>query len=161
MQIREATLNDLEQIEQIYSHARSYMRLNGNMNQWIGGYPQRDLLESDIAQHHLFVVEENEELLAVFACIYGEDPTYKVIYDGAWPNDEPYAVIHRIAIKANKKGIATYCITHVLDKYRNVRIDTHKDNIPMQSLMKKLGFAYCGIIIIADGSPRLAYQKTI
>jgi len=29
----------------------------------------------------------------------------------------------------------------------------------MQRLLEKNGFVYCGIIFLADGSPRLAYQR--
>lgn len=43
----------------------------------------------------------------------------------------------------------------------NVRIDTHRDNQPMQALLKKCGFAYCGRIFLADGSERIAFQKTL
>ena len=37
-------------------------------------------------------------------------------------------------------------------------LDTHKDNI-MQYNIEKYGFTYCGIIYLASGDARLAYQK--
>ena len=43
----------------------------------------------------------------------------------------------------------------------NVRVDTHEDNKPMQHLIAKAGFAYCGVIHLADGDPRLAYQLVL
>ena len=38
-------------------------------------------------------------------------------------------------------------------------IDTHKDNAIMQHNIVKHGFSYCGIIHLASGDERLAYQK--
>ena len=41
----------------------------------------------------------------------------------------------------------------------NIRIDTHRDNRIMRHNIEKHGFAYCGIIYLANGDERLAYQK--
>lgn len=69
-----------------------------------------------------------------------------------------YGVIHRIAVAEHNKGVATYCIQWCLNKFPNIKIDTHKDNIPMQKTILKNGFTYCGIIKKEDGTERLAYQ---
>lgn len=42
---------------------------------------------------------------------------------------------------------------------RNIRMDTHRDNTIMQHCISNDGFAYCGIIYLANGDERLAYQK--
>ena len=42
--------------------------------------------------------------------------------------------------------------------YDELRIDTHKDNIVMQRAVLRGEFQYCGIIHLANGDPRLAYQ---
>ena len=48
--IRPAANADLPAIEDIYETARAYMRANGNPHQWSDyGYPERELLLSDIA----------------------------------------------------------------------------------------------------------------
>ena len=46
-------------------------------------------------------------------------------------------------------------------EFPNLKIDTHRDNYPMQKSLKKNGFEYCGIIYLADGNERLAFQKSI
>ena len=43
----------------------------------------------------------------------------------------------------------------------NVRIDTHADNAIMQHNILKHGFRFCGTILLANGDPRLAYQKLL
>ena len=41
----------------------------------------------------------------------------------------------------------------------NIRIDTHRDNHIMQHCISRYGFTYCGIIYLASGDQRLAYQR--
>lgn len=161
MTIRKAVKNDLPHIFEIYARARKFMAENGNPNQWEDIKPRKELVESDIEKGISYVCEKDGEILGVFAFIYGEDPTYKIIYDGEWLNDKPYAVIHRIASSGKVKGTGEFCLKWALSQYPNIRIDTHRDNTVMRYLMDKLGFAYCGIIHLEDGDERLAFQKII
>ena len=66
MEIRRATSGELDAILEIYADARRYMREHGNMEQWAGGYPPRELVERDIEQGICHVCEEDGELLGVF-----------------------------------------------------------------------------------------------
>jgi RimJ/RimL family protein N-acetyltransferase len=83
-----------------------------------------------------------------------------VITDGAWVNDKPYGVIHRIASAGYRKGIASFCMAHCFRLCGNLKIDTHKDNHPMQNALAKNGFVRCGIIYLQNGDERIAFQKT-
>ncbi len=159
MEIRKATTCELDAILEIYAGARRYMREHGNMEQWAGGYPPRELIERDIEQGICHVCVEAGELLGVFCYFYGEDPTYLCIEDGAWLNDRPYGVIHRIASAAHRRGVASACFDWAFARCGNLKIDTHHDNIPMQRSLAKNGFSRCGIIRLANGDPRIAYQK--
>ena len=40
----------------------------------------------------------------------------------------------------------------------NIRIDTHRDNQTMRRLLARYGFIECGIIYLANGDERLAFQ---
>ena len=51
--------------------------------------------------------------------------------------------------------IYSYCF----DIVKSLRIDTHRQNIPMQNSLVKNGFRYCGIIYLESGDERIAYQK--
>ncbi len=156
--IRPAQIGDLNAIEAVYAAARAYMRKNGNMAQWTDGYPQRDLLESDIANQSLFVIEENGAVHAVFAFILGDDPTYGYIENGKWLNDRPYGAIHRIGGDGAVKGVLAQALAFALRSTGEVRADTHEDNLPMQRALEKNGFIRCGIIYLLNGDPRIAYH---
>ena len=45
-----------------------------------------------------------------------------------------------------------------LARISHLRIDTHADNRVMQRAVEKVGFTRRGIIYIADGTPRIAYD---
>ena len=161
MRIRPSTHSDLPQLLQIYETARRFMQQTGNAGQWMDGYPKEELLISDIKQGHSYVcLNENNEIAGTFYYIVGEEPTYLNIYEGSWLNNDSYGVIHRIASSGKQKGIAETCINWCLEKCRNLRIDTHRDNKVMQNILQKLGFTYCGIIYLENGDERLAYQKS-
>lgn len=159
MNIRKARASDIPVIEEIYRQARAYMRENGNLHQWVNGYPNRATVEQDIAGGNCHVCEEYGTIIGVFALFQGPDPTYLKIFDGSWCNDAPYVVIHRIAVAAHRKGVASRCFDFALEQCSNLRIDTHHENIPMQKSLEKNGFRRCGVIFLANGDPRIAYHK--
>lgn len=159
MLIQKATLEDIPEIEAIYDLARSYMRRQGNMKQWTGGYPQPEIIKNDIQNGNLYKVTDDEGISAVFCYFEGVDPTYNKIYNGEWLNSEPYGVIHRIAVAKHRVGLATLCFDYCLNRCHNLKIDTHRDNIPMRKSLMKNGFHECGIIYLLSGDERIAYQK--
>lgn len=156
--IRKATMADIPDIITIYNSAKAFMRRSGNMTQWINGYPGEREILNDIAKSNLYVGLDAEGTIElVFAFIIGNDPTYDVI-DGSWLNDEPYGTIHRIASLGRRGGAVDRCVDFCLSKVENIRIDTHRDNLPMFSALERCGFKHCGVIICADGTPREAFQ---
>ena len=138
MNIRQTRQEDLAEVMAMYDYARRFMQEHGNGNQWINGYPSEELISNEIKASHSFVCEnEQGELVGTFCYIEGIDPTYLKIYEGEWLNDEPYAVIHRMASNGKQKGISTECLKWAFAHCDNIRIDTHRDNIVMQNLLKK------------------------
>ena len=159
LSIRPATDADLEAIESIYDSARRFMRQTGNLHQWVNGYPSRAVITADLEAGHLFVCEENAGILGVFCFFIGNDPTYEKIYDGTWLKKGESGVIHRIAVAGPGKGVAQFCFDYAFSQCGNIRIDTHRDNAPMQKALLKNGFARCGVIYLLNGDERIAYQK--
>lgn len=159
MEIRRATLQDLDRMLEIYDYARAFMRSTGNPTQWSGGYPSRELLLADIEEGISFVAEEEGVIHGTFMFYNGKDGIYDVIEDGAWLNDEPYAVIHRIAGDGQIKGLLSMAVEYGSQFSDNLRMDTHRDNRVMQHTLEKNGFVRCGIIHLENGDPRIAYHR--
>ena len=164
--IRKTTFKDLPEVMKIYADGRQIMYNCKNPEQWGDFHPPQSMVEEDIKQGKSYVYVVNldglsEAILAVFFLCTEPDPTYKVI-DGSWLNEEPYGTVHRIARRdiPEAKGAGAFCLNWCYDQTKNIRIDTHKDNVPMLKLLKNLGYTECGIIYLENGDERVAFQKS-
>lgn len=158
-QIRRAKDGDLPEIKEIYAYARSFMARTGNPNQWGQKNPPPEQLVEDIREGKLYVVTEAGQIHGVFFFSLGSDPTYNYIEDGQWHSHMPYGTIHRIASDGSG-GVFGAALDFCRKRSSYLRIDTHEDNKIMQHVVQKHGFRRCGIIYVADGSPRIAYDRT-
>ena len=157
-QIRLARPEDLDEVMGLYDRARAFMRAHGNSVQWTGGYPSRELAEADCAAGHLWVLDGSAGLLAVMTVLPGPDPTYAEIAGEPWLDDEPYTVMHRLAVGESGHGAGSRCLSWLRGQHDNVRADTHALNLPMQRALEKAGFERRGTITLEDGSERVAYH---
>lgn len=155
--VRKATDADLARIEEIYAGARRFMAENGNPNQWRNNNPPVAQLKEDIRLGNLYVITAENCIHGVFYFYIGEDPTYNCIEDGEWRSNSQYGTIHRIAGDGSG-GVLRTAVEFARKKIGHLRIDTHEDNKIMQSAVMKQGFCRRGIIYIADGTPRIAYD---
>ena len=162
MEIQKATPSDLDTILDIYAYARCFMAKTGNGTQWGNVWPPAELIEKDIAEGKSYVAKGGEKILAVFFYDYGKDvePIYRLFhYGGPWMNDEPYGVVHRLAVAKEGTGVGKECIQWALDESGHLRVDTHENNAVMQHILKEMGFSYRGIIDIPeDTDTRMAFE---
>ena len=170
MKIRLSKTDDIPEIMIIIDDAKTYLA-SQNINQWQNGYPNSEQVENDILKGESYVVvNDKNQIIATSMFTLRKEPTYKEVIDGCWiiSEDEVYGVIHRMAIKKEfrKFGLATFLFDefHQQLKDKNIeslKIDTHEENTGMQSLIKKLGYTYCGIIYTSYNAKRLAFEKVI
>ena len=162
MVIRQSTPEDLPEILRLIAAARAFMVEHGNPLQWPEGYPSAEQLSSDIARVHSYVcaAPEYAGLVGTFYFAVEEEPSYQHI-EGRWLNDTPYGVIHRLASDGRARGLFRECLAFASKHCSEIRVDTHEDNAPMRQLLVAEGFVPCGTIYVADGSPRIAYQKSL
>ncbi len=158
IQITSSRIEDIEVIMSIFDSARRYMRANGNLTQWGDGYPSQDLIVGEILQGTLYSCICDGEVVGVFSFRIGIEPTYARIYKGCWRNEAPYGVIHRLASNGKCRGISAACISWCRNKISHLRADTHADNKIMQQVLLQQGFEPCGIVIVHNGTERIAYE---
>ncbi len=169
MKVYKATLNDFEDIKLIHSLAIAHMNEEKNHNQWMKNDEKfLNKMIDYIKNDEFYIVKENEETIGFFAMIFGIDITYNVI-EGKWINNDEYVTIHKIASKYYRRHIASFILSYVEETIakkgiKNIRIDTHVDNVSMNAFLLKNGFIKCGTISITcnfedKNSLRIAYQK--
>ena len=158
MIIRKAKEDDLESVFRIYEVARAFMKKTGNPNQWRDKHPPKEMLCDDVVRERLYVAEEDGVLYGAFALYAEGDPVYDTL-GATWQNDAPYIAIHRVASSGEKRGILRAFVEYALTVSKNIKIDTHAENVVMQSALEKLGFRSCGIADIPDVGERILYQR--
>lgn len=169
MKIRKSTTTDLPAILEIIADAQRYLA-SLNINQWQDGYPNEAQILQDIANHDSYVVTNNEgEIMCTSVCTTRHETTYDQI-EGAWLTSAQgnYGVIHRIAVsdKFRKHGLARFVFGYYEEVLKNdavssLKVDTHRENLGMQKLLKSMGYKYCGVIILNSGAERLAFEKLV
>ena len=164
MEFRKATDADIDTIVGIVECGRERLRLQG-IDQWQRGYPNRGSIEADIAADVGMVLCADGRAAAYGAVIFTGEQAYDAISGGKWITDGPYAVVHRLCVAEDclHRGCGMEFMRNVerfaVGRAASIRIDTHPDNAIMQRLVKRMGFVYCGDVVIE--SRRLAYEKIL
>ena len=156
--IRRATGADLEAVMGIYDAARAFMRAHGNAVQWPDHYPTRVDAECDLALGALWVLDEGSGPVGCMSVFDRPDRTYADIQGEPWLNDDPYWVMHRLAVAESGHGRGSALLAWLCDRHDNVRADTHELNAPMRRALERAGFVRRGTILCDDGTPRIAYH---
>lgn len=167
MDFRIAEMEDIKGIMKIVKKAQNYLKEQG-IDQWQNNYPNEDVIQNDIANNEFYVLIEDNNIVGIAALSFKGENTYEKIYEGKWITDNDYGVIHRMAVDMDKnrrgfgsniiREIEKVCISRDI---RSIKIDTHRKNKSMRSLLEKNGFNYCGIIYLKDGNERIAFEKVL
>lgn len=120
-------------------------------------------IANDIETKTGFVFIDDGVIVGYVCIIIGDEPAYHAI-DGTRKTNLPYAVVHRIAFSESSRGkglsrtafslIRIYCMQRDV---HSIRVDTQAENKPMQHILKREGFEYCGLVTF-DGGPKLAFE---
>lgn len=163
---RKATMADVAAVAAILKMAVRRMLDEGRC-QWDESYPNEPHVRADIDAGIGYVLETDGEVVGYGAVAFDGEPAYDHL-EGRWlSGDEPYVVIHRMAVSQLKvcRGLGGMLLSAVerlaVEKgVRNIRIDTNFDNAAMLHLLAKSGFAYTGEVQYPRGS-RKAFEKVL
>lgn len=169
-EFRRATMDDLAAMLEIVAAGKAFLKQQG-VNQWQMGDPSEAGLVRDIEGGNAWVLCQNGRVMATMGLLFTPDASYADI-DGAWANDEPYASMHRVALRADARGtglgkvLMENVVARVLSSgYTTIRVDTHHDNLPMQKFLLKNGFTRRGDIVLKEGAekgcPRVAFDRVL
>ena len=160
--IRRATLQDVDNIMDIVHSAQLALR-ELDIDQWQDGYPTAESIKEDIAQGVGYVATNNNATIGYAAIVLTGEQAYQQIAD-SWLYGSNYVVIHRLctAQSHRRQGVALDLMRYAAELcrkagYNAFRIDTHRGNIRMLSMLEKLEFRRAGIIHY-DSGERVAYE---
>lgn len=168
---RRAAEKDIGAIMVLAEEASAYLGAQG-VDQWQDGYPGPEIFRYDISLEQGWIFTCGGEMAGYAAISMAHEAGYDDI-DGRWLTEgDGYAVVHRAMTAEKYRGTALAAEMFSLAEDLaagsgkiSVRVDTHRDNGPMHGLLKKLGYAYCGVILVGvkDGRDprREAFEKLI
>lgn len=175
MIFQKAGVEHMDPLVALYEDARAAIARFG-INQWQDGYPCVTDIAADIERGELWIGMTGTRIDCAAALLCGRpgessvDPTYDRIVSGAWLTctRTNYAAVHRVACASwvRGSGAASQMMEYVAALARekgklSLRIDTHEGNLAMRRFLAKNGFAYCGVIHLANGDPRVAYERIL
>jgi GNAT superfamily N-acetyltransferase len=162
---KKATMDQVDEIWKILNDAILRRKADGS-NQWQDGYPNVNVVKSDIENGLGYVVTSDERVVAYCALIFNNEPAYADI-EGAWLSEGEFLVLHRVAVAQDYlgKGLTKYILKSIEavameHQVFSIRADTNFDNAAMLTLFEKNGYAYCGEVYFR-GSPRKAFEKVL
>ena len=171
--IRKAKIEERFEINTLFDDAKALFKSQGS-TQWqdLDGYPNISTIEKDINNGHMFVKIRDDKIVGVMALTKEFEEAYRLIYDGAWLNDDEYYVVHRIAVKKEfyGRGIAKELLRFadeecIRDGVYNIKVDTMEENKIMCKLLLDSGYIKCGTIYLLRKDviekKRTAFQKHI
>ena len=168
---RPAAVEDIPRILEIVGDARRSLA-RYRVDQWQGNYPDAARFEEDIRLGQCFMMEHLDDAVGFFVLSTAPQENYVAITDGKWSNDDPYCALHRCAIAKEYRGSGAAqalmrCTEEQARAYglKCIRVDTHRKNKPMQTLLRENGYRYRGNILV-DSEPghdprRLAFEKIL
>ena len=157
MIIRRATYNDIDSILSIVRSAQlSLAELC--IDQWQDGYPSEAIIRDDIANGVGYVATEGVAILGYEAIVLSGEEAYRQIADDKWHTPNDYVVVHRLCVLRGslRRGVAIELMRYAANVARehdivSFRVDTHKGNIRMLSLLDMLSFEHVGLIRYESG----------
>ena len=159
-EFRLAKENDLDAIMGIIDDGKLFLKMQG-VDQWQKGDPSAAKILEDIHQKEGYVLCNDGQVVASVAILMRDEANYAALLSGEWGNKAPYAAIHRIALQSSTRGTAfsSQLMQHIkavcLSKgLYTIRVDTHRQNIPMQRYLEKNGFVRRGTIFLLGGAEK-------
>lgn len=162
---RKAFRADVPWIWEIIQQAILRRKQDGS-EQWQNGYPNEDVIRNDIAKGAGFVLTDGDGIMGYTAILINDEPAYDDI-KGAWLTTGDFVVVHRLAVSDGYlgKGLAQKMLLHTEDYalqngIYSVKVDTNFDNSAMLRIFEKLGYSYCGEVVLSGGV-RKAFEKQL
>ncbi len=165
LHFRQALIDEIPRIWEIMQQA-ILRRKNDASKQWQDGYPNPDVLKSDIDKGIGYVLTDDDVIVGYAAILVNDEPAYEHI-KGSWLSNDDFVVVHRVAIADEYlgKGMAKKIFQLTEDfaisrQIFSIKIDTNYDNHAMLHILDKLAYTYCGEVEFRGGK-RQAFEKLL
>ena len=163
MNYSKANKNQIEEVYSVFSAAIENMEKQG-IHQWDEIYPDKAILEEDIAKNQMYIGKIENEIAVCFVLSEECDEEYK---NGKWQYpDAKFNVIHRLCVnpKFQNRQIATQTMIYIektskAQGYDAIRLDCFTENPFSRKLYDKAGYSVVGYADWRKGRFELREKK--
>lgn len=164
MEARKAQKSDIVSIEKIYERVHDAEEKGLSSVGWIRNvYPTRKTAEDALSRGDLFVMVDDDRIVAVAVINHIQVPEYK---DATWKHeaaDEEVMVLHGLAVDPQVKGkglgrafVAFYESYAKEHGCPALRMDTNVTNARARKLYQSLGYEEIGVVsCVFNGIPNI------
>ena len=143
MEIISAKHHQLEEIMEFISNVVYQMQSEG-LDHWGDDYPNRTVFLNDIKNQNLYLMVENDEIIAVIAITDDLEPQYSEI---DWEDSKGKVLeVHRLAVhpRWQRKGVARALMDYaerfaMENNFTSIRLDTYSENLIALNFYEKRG----------------------
>lgn len=162
MEIRKATISDIDDIEKIYENIHDEEEKGLTTIGWIRNiYPTRTTAKAGLERNDLFVMEDEGRIVASAVINQVQVDEYRYASWKHSAKDNEIMVLHCLTVDPNQKNkgygkafVAFYESYVKQHNCVNLRMDTNARNTRARNLYKKLGYEEIGIVkCIFNGIP--------
>jgi ribosomal protein S18 acetylase RimI-like enzyme len=144
------TMDDVDEMEQLYNDVNDDMEANENFPGWIKGvYPIRETAKDAIQSNTLFVYRIDNEIVGSLILNHNQEPAYKTVKWHVEAKENEVFVVHTLVVHPTyfRQGVskkllefATYHANRSGVKY--IRLDVSQNNTPAINVYEKHGYQY-------------------
>lgn len=165
--IEKGTVNDIDELENLYNDLNDYLESGINYSGWKRGvYPVRETATVAINENTLFVIKIDNKIAGSIILNNNQESVYNKVTWGIEAEGKDVLVPHTFVVspKYMKNGIGKILMDFVRtysieQQVKTIRLDTSIHNIPAMSLYEKCGYKYVGTVDLGLNIPDLVWFK--
>jgi len=165
--IEKGTINDIDELENLYDNLNDYLKLGINYPGWAKGiYPIRETAVCGIQNSNLFVFRMNNEIAGSIILNHEPETAYAQVIWGIEADYKDIIVIHTLVVspKYMKTGVGEKLMDFAIEysieqEIKTIRLDVSIHNTPAISLYEKCGCKYVDTVDLGLNIPELVWFK--
>lgn len=165
--IEKGTINDIDELENLYDNLNDYLTLGTNYPGWAKGiYPIRETAVCGIQNNDLLILKMNNEIAGSIILNHVPESAYSQVIWGIEADYKDIIVIHTLVVspKYMKNGVGKklmeFAKIYSLEQgIKTIRLDVSIHNTPAIALYEKCGYRYVGTVDLGLNIPELVWFR--
>lgn len=165
--IEKGTINDIEELENLYNDLNEYLETGTNYPGWAKGiYPIRETAARGVKCDNLFILRIKNKIAGSIILNHEPEAAYSQVKWGIEAESRDSIVIHTLVVNPEHmetgvgQELMDFAKTYSIEqKMKTIRLDVSIHNKPAILLYEKCGYKYVGTVDLGLNIPELVWFK--